>query len=616
MISNGIHPLVFPIFLSALISGAIGLFASRQTNPGSKLFALMMLAMAHYATTYGLELLSSNLETMLLWVKLEYLGVAGLPVLLFLFALVYTGQGNWVTMRNIVLLSVVPALIVLLVWTNSWHHFIYTSAQVVEVNGIRLLQAGRGFAYWINIAYGYFLVVAAVFLFARYFLTTTSFYQWQIAFILLGIAVSWVGDILYVFLLRGQGGLDLAPVMFAVSGMVMAVGLFRYRLLDLMPVARSKLVETMQNAWIVLDAQNRLVDLNPAALTILGQPKRQLIGSKIEDVLPGDRSLLAGLGIFTEIQTELNLFTGGVPRSYDVKISLLKDSQQQPNGRLLVFHDITEWKKNEDALRALNSSLETAVQQRTAEIRAEKEKVEKILHNVENARNQFIASISHELRTPITNLKLYLSLLEYTPLTEKGQEYSAVLRQQADRLEGLAAGVVELARLDSLDGGKPDIRPFQIETVLKSALDNLETAVAERQLRVVVSTPAAALPPVAGDVRLAQQAVNEVMKNAIYFSPDEGEIRLLVELREPAWIVFAITDDGPGIAPTEQEKIFERFYRGTAVTQGTTPGFGLGLSLAWKIMQIHGGRIALESQLNRGSTFSLWFPVHQNDMVN
>lgn len=126
-----------------------------------------------------------------------------------------------------------------------------------------------GIGYWLNIVYGYMLIAATFVLLIRTYITTTTFYRRQIGYFLVGILIPWLGDIVYVLFLRRVGSIDIAPVTFTLSGMVIAVGLYRYRLLDLMPVARSKLVEMTEDAWIVLDINDRLVDLNAAASSIL-----------------------------------------------------------------------------------------------------------------------------------------------------------------------------------------------------------------------------------------------------------------------------------------------------------------------------------------------------------
>lgn len=679
----------------------------------------MTLAVTHYAITYSFELMSSTLDAMLFWVKIEYVGIVSIPVLLLLFTLVYTERDQWLAPRQIALFFALPIILLLLVWTNRWHALFYSTANVIEVNGFPQLEATPGIAYRINVLYAYILLLNAAILLIRYYATTSTLYRWQIGFLLAGVLIPWMGDIIYVFLLRARNSIDLAPVSFTLSGVIMAIGLFRYRLLDLMPVARSKLVETMQDAWIVLDVQNRFVDLNSAAQAILRQPKSKLIGTNIAAILPPGHSLLACLASGVEHQTEINIsMDAAIHCAYDVRLSLLTNRQHQPNGRLLVLHDITERKMAEDALRALNSSLDMSIQARTAEIRTEKEKVDTILRTVkegivltspelaieyanagmlrlinkaesdmlgepldavpiwenvrlwdriktslhkgeswegeihlqkqdgrittcalvatpvqnetgyimgciatfrdithlkklDEARNQFIANISHELRTPVTNLKLYLDLLDRTSSSEKSLRYMSVLRQQTERLGNLAQGIVSLARLDS----SHDIsrwQLFSLNTLIPTALSRYESLIKQHQLRVVVVDSDSPQTNVYGDPDWVQQAVAELIKNAVTFSTKAGEIR--VELApitqdKQQWITIAVADDGPGIALAEQEKVFERFYRGTAVSQLTIPGLGLGLSVVWKIMEAHGGRVTVTSQVNQGSTFTLWLPV-------
>ncbi|MCA9896651.1 MAG: PAS domain S-box protein [Ardenticatenaceae bacterium] len=612
MISQNIHPFVLSLFLSAMVVGSLALFTYRQSSPGSSLFALMSLFVALYAITYSFELLSSTLDWIWFWVKLEYVGIVSIPVTLLLFTLVYTEQNQWVSRRSVALLFVVPLIVLLLVWTNLWHGLFYTSATVEEINGHSQFISTPGIGYWLNIVYGYMLIAATFVLLIRTYITTTTFYRRQIGYFLVGILIPWLGDIVYVLFLRRVGSIDIAPVTFTLSGMVIAVGLYRYRLLDLMPVARSKLVEMTEDAWIVLDINDRLVDLNAAASSILRRKREHLLGVKIQTVLAEKHPLRACLAVVGERRWEVNLSTDDfVPHIYDVQLSFLSDWRRRPSGRLIVLHDITEQKMAEDSLRILNSQLESMVQARTAEIQAEKEKVERILQTVQTSRDQFIASISHELRTPITNLKLYLMLLEQMPIAEKGRQYQDILKIQTERLETLAQGVVELASLDSIQGMAYE-QELPLDVFIASALGEMASTIETRQLQVRVAQPEEPLPRIYGQRSLVQKVIKELLKNAVAYSDEGGKISIQIDAvdhDEQQWVTLSVVNSGQGLSLVEQEKIFERFYRGTAVSQGNTPGLGVGLSLVWKIMELHNGRVTVQSHAQEGNTFTLWFPV-------
>lgn len=142
----------------------------------------MSLCVSLYAVTYSFELLSATLQWILFWIKLEYIGIVSIPVTLFLFTLVYTEQNQWVSRRSVALLFVVPAIVLLLVWTNSQHNLFYATTMVVKIDGYAQLIATAGPGYWLNIGYAYLIMFATVVLLIRAYITTTSFYRRQIAF--------------------------------------------------------------------------------------------------------------------------------------------------------------------------------------------------------------------------------------------------------------------------------------------------------------------------------------------------------------------------------------------------------------------------------------------------
>ena len=120
------------------------------------------------------------------------------------------------------------------------------------------------------------------------------------------------------------------------------------------------------------------------------------------------------------------------------------------------------------------------------------------------------------------------------------------------------------------------------------------------------------VPTVKGDSARVVQALGKTIENALTYTPSGGQVVLAVgttEDQEGSWLTIAVKDTGPGIPSEEQERVFDRFYRGGLAEAGHIPGMGLGLSIAWEIVHAHGGRLVLESQVGEGSTFTFWLPV-------
>ena len=229
---------------------------------------------------------------------------------------------------------------------------------------------------------------------------------------------------------------------------------------------------------------------------------------------------------------------------------------------------------------------------------------------LDKAQYSFITNVTHQLRTPLTNIKLYTQLLEGGLNNVKAGHYLQVLISQADRLEHLVQDILELASLDSSDNAL-EWRDINLaEMVYQMCVANQSRA-KEQQLSLDC-TVAENMPHISGDATRLRQAINELLDNAFAYTPAGGHIS--VEVEAPIadgrhWIAITVDDDGPGIAAEERAHIFERFFRGSVAEQGHISGTGLGLCITQQIAQAHHGHVTLHSQPGVGSSFTIWLPL-------
>ena len=343
------------VFIAALISGGLTLWGwRRHPAPGAGWFTALTFSAFSWALCYGLEMVSTDLPATLLWSKMQYLGAVSLPVAWLALVLTYTGQRRWLSPRNVALLFVVPLITLALVWTNEYHELIWVNPGLETGLPFNTLSFAPGMWYWVNIAYAYALLVLSTILLVAAFVRSTPLYRRQIAFLLLFSLITWIGNLAYTAGLTPQG-MNLTPVTFSVSGLLIAWGLFRYRILDIVPVARDVIVESMSDGVIVLDPQNRVVDINPAAQVLIGHTLPEMVGQPLAQVLadwPALMELCQKQGSAGGIRTEITLNTGEEEqRTFDLRVSPLRDQRGRMTGRLMLWHDITESKRVEVALR-------------------------------------------------------------------------------------------------------------------------------------------------------------------------------------------------------------------------------------------------------------------------
>ena len=346
-------PFAAPLFVAAALTLFLaGLAWRRRARPEARSFILLMLALFVWALPEGLLQLSDSESLWMLWTKAEYLGIAAVPLAWLLTALQYGGRVKVLPRPIRVVLVAVPVITVALAWTHELHPFIYREHQYFREGGALRLDANYGIWFRVNVVYSYVLLLWGAGLFLAAASRSFHLYRSQAVALLSAVVLPWVGNVLYLFRIGPLPGLDLTPFTFAVAGIPLAWAILRLRLFDLAPVARNAVIEGMRDGMIVLDLEDRISDLNPAAGAILDAPVREALGMPAAEVF-GEWILLSETGIRGEEAMEVSLPSGAEERFYEVDLIPLTDKRAQPAGRLMILQDITERK-------ALDQELDSA----------------------------------------------------------------------------------------------------------------------------------------------------------------------------------------------------------------------------------------------------------------
>lgn len=320
---------------------------------GVAAFSILMLAIAEWTVGYALELAGADIPTKIFWVGIESLGIGIVPAAWLILALQYTGRIKWLTPRLLVLLSIEPLITVVLVWTNDFHHLIQSHEKLEITSAFTVLVVTRGTWYWINVTYSYLLLLLGTALLVLFIPTlrhSASLYRRQVSALIIAVLVPWVSNAVAIFGLSPVPHLDLTPLAFTVTGLAFAWSLFRYRLLDITPVARNAVIESMSDAVIVLDSNHRITDLNPAAQRILGRPLAELVGQSSRQMFSAWTDQVERFYNQTTAHEELALTINGTLHFFDLRISPLFNQRGSLVGRLIVLRDITERKQAMQAL--------------------------------------------------------------------------------------------------------------------------------------------------------------------------------------------------------------------------------------------------------------------------
>jgi len=358
-----LHPYSIYMFVSASISAAIGAIAWRRRNaPGARMMAISMLALTVWSLCYGFVWMNTALARQIFWMNVMYFGVVVIPLSFLVLVLQVTQREQWLTRQRFLLLCVEPVLMLIIIWTDKYHHLFRTSAIDYVIGHLTYLHWIRGPLYWFNVVYSYSLLLACVILLARTFLRGSPLYRSQIGALLVGACIPWIGNFLSIMRLLPLRELDVTPIAFGISGITFYYALFYQRMFDLLPVARSLLIEHISDGLMVVDKNFRILDINPAGEKLLDVKEHDVIGKDGLRLFPDWKDISE---LLTDSDQEMQ---GEIPgrtnrsRYYDLKITPLKN-KRTTSGYLILFRDISDRWKAEHSLRMANQELKTRIKE-------------------------------------------------------------------------------------------------------------------------------------------------------------------------------------------------------------------------------------------------------------
>jgi signal transduction histidine kinase len=669
--------------LSVLLGG----YAWRhRRTPGAVAFAVQMWGLGTWTLACALELASRELATKLFWAKMRYPGTLATVVCWLLVVIEYTGHRHWLTRRTMALLGVVPLLTLVVVFTNDWHHLHWTTSVLDrEMPG---LEQGHGPWFWVHLAFCYVLLLVSLGLILRTLVVSPA--TRKQSFVLLVAAIlPFAGNVVDTFEIVHLR-LDPTPFALLLSGALLAWGLIYLRLLDIIPVARELVIESMSDGMLVLDASGQVADMNPAA--------RQILAA---DVLGAWPEMLKRFRDVTEADVEVSVAVGGAARRYHLKVSLLHDRSGSPAGRVFVWRDVTARHRAEEERQRLSRAVEEERARLQAVIRSSRDGIVLLgedrrflvvnapalrllrlpgepsdwlgrevdaavallreatpavaaalsaaaggaldaagegrfdsppdsvkwaslplpagevagrlllLHDVtdqvaaERLREDLTHAMVHDLRNPLTSMAGALEMLSADPLPERQKDIVSLAHGATERLIALVGSILDVSRLES--GELPlDWRPLCLATLVEQTLALAAPLASKKDLRIE-NLVAPDQPPARADPELLGRVLQNLVGNAVKFTPAGGSVRVSARLRngQAAMLEVTVSDSGGGVPPEVRERLFQKFAAGRQEERGS----GLGLAFCRLAVEAHGGRIWVEGAEGGGASFSFTVPV-------
>ncbi|WP_323191991.1 histidine kinase N-terminal 7TM domain-containing protein [Halostella sp. PRR32] len=510
-------------------SGAVPLFGS-------------IAGAAWWSAGLFLSSVVSDPDLSILLGRFYFVGVVTMVASIALFALEYTGREHLVTRRTVALLSIHPVAVVFLAFVNPGNVF-YASI-VADPSAVTGFSVERAIGFWIHVAYSYGVTLFVAVLVFEMLYRSRALYRGQIVVLaaaVLSPAAANLPTLLNVV------SFDTTPIGFVASNALFTLAITRYRLIDLAPIARDRVLDTVEDAVYVVDRDHRIVDVNPSARELAERTSGadELVGRDISDLLsplPEAYELYRDIVETGEEQTTEFPLDG---RHYDIEATTIDDSRGSHVGWLFLVRDITVRKRREQELKRRNEQL-----------------------------NEFASVVSHDLRNPLNVADGYVDLARTTGDVSHLEEVDATL----DRMEAIIDDVLALAREGE---GVTDPTPVGLQSVAEAAWGNVDTA--DGTLRIVDDVT------ISADrdrlARLLENLFRNSIEHGLSDLSDEKqfvgiEVGTLGESSRTTG--FYVADDGPGIPESKLDQVFESGY--TTAEDGT----GFGLAIVKQIADAHG----------------------------
>ena len=679
-----------------------------RNTPGTYnlLFAIFCVAFWSFASIFEVAL--TNYTYKLAAAKAEYLGISFLALSILSFALVYTGRGIWMTRGRFAMLSIIPAITFFLAITNDWHHLLWSYASMPQGSLMGPVLVEHGPWYFINVAYQYALLLLATLCFIQIAIKSHKLYRTQAIIILAGMAISWIGNLLYMFRLDPLPGLDWTPLTFTFSIVAFEIGLSQFGLMDVLPVAQNSAFNAMLDGIIVADLRGRVVEINTSALNIFQIQSNQIIGQDIQELLHDWVQWNTETSTAFEIGHEIVLGDGPNKRNFSSRIAPILNQRGRATGHITILTDITDQKiaqaqmllqvaaleaarngivitsakgkivwvnqafstmtgfSREEAIgnnpRILKSNKQTdeyyqelwqtisagkvwrgelinrrkdgseyyeemtitplieqpegkitnfiAIKQN---ISNRKKSEEDLLQAHQEAieanrmKTQLLANVSHDLRTPLGAIMGYSEMLEKGVFGEVNAEQKNAASEILDSSNQLLAFVNNLIGEAQIETGRLVIRPaiFKPAEFVAGAQTIAGFAIKKKNLKFVVEIDPDLPEKILGDAYWLKQILLNLINNATKFT-ENGSIKVCLLLADQNHWAIQVSDTGAGIPKEAQQMVFEAFRQVEGNTRG---GSGLGLSIVSQLTTLMNGKIELQSEIGKGSSFTVVLPL-------
>jgi len=580
--------LIAGIYVQAILAAMV---KRRSDIPAVNTLVLALFLGCAWSVFAAIDLITQSLDAKVLLYKIGFFVFPFVPVVWletvhrFVYGrpLLYGGR--------LVAVSIIPMVTIVLAWSTDSHELFRYNFRLDETGPFATLRYERGPWDFVNMAYAAGLALYAYLMLWKWLPGTFSSAA-KARLVLLGVGgIPLAINLLFFFDVLPLPGFNFTPVLFAISGSLLTWALVHFRVIDLGHTSRGSLVERLKDLLVVLDRENRIVDINAPACRMLGAKRDSVTGWNALEVLSVWPDVVEAMRADQEEAVEVSLPGGnGDHDFYELSILPIENSGPgQSRARLLILRDISSHKKIEDDLRRAKVAAEDA----------------------DRAKSRFLAMMSHEIRTPMNAVVGFADILKSSVLNEEQNEYVDLIRESGESLLVIIDDLLDYSRIETgqiVLEHKPFALHEKVTAICRVMLPRAKAKGLDLFWEIDPEVPS----NMVGDGGRTGQILLNLISNAVKFS-EKGEIHVCVRVirerdlgvpRDSRLVEFRVEDTGIGVPDEMRDSIFLPFSRADAALNTEQSGTGLGLAISRKLCELMGGGMTLEPRDEGGSIFS------------
>ena len=593
---RGIRPMSYNYYLFVLLIAVtscllyIAVLAWRKReNSVVFCFFFGMVASALYSFGYAFEIVSTNLEQIKFWLRVEYIGISFGTLIWFFTIVFYTNSKVFLKRWAFLLMTIVPILTFISHYTNDWHHLFYRDIVINETEGFPLVSTTSGPFYMLHISYNYLLVFIGMGLLIRMYGKVEDYMKKQVFLLLIGSCGPFGITIIYLSGILNTP-IDFSPIGFLFSGIFFMWGIYQFNMLKLVPYALQKVFASMKDAVIVLDMDNTITSFNQSAKQIFPELQtKKVLEQEIIPLFSNYPELIDIIAYGVSTHQKVRIVNQQNTKYYQVYLSDVLDKKQNPVGRMLMLSDITESVLSEERL--------IANAQQLRELNAFKDKMFTI--------------VAHDIRNPLSILVNLIEIQqdEIQKYSGEQDEVTQEIEKQIRNTFNLVEGLLDWFK--SQKGGMTfNTVSWNLSQTVKSNINLLHIHSERKRINIISEIPEDMI--ILADKEMLDMIIRNLFSNAIKFTEYDGSIRIKCE-RVGGKAVISISDTGKGIHPDKaQTLLMDQELPTSSIGTDGERGIGLGLTLCNDLIQINGGEMWFESIQNQGSTFYFSIPIPES----